>query len=470
MANLKISQLPLYTGNTAGFYIPVNNSGETTTYKITRETLIGASGTSGSSGSSGSSGTSGSNGSSGSSGTSGSNGSSGSSGTSGSNGSSGSSGTSGAAGSSGTSGTSGDSFFQSGTGENSIINIYQSSGDTTQAQSAVIGGFNNSIGGNTSFSGSTIIGGFNNDILQGSYNGIFAGHQHEIGNGGGHHGLLAGQNNTIGGEYNNVIDGGINNVITWGESQYIAGSNNSTIGGGANCYIIGGFSNGIQSTFKSGILGGESSYIQGDARFSNIINGYNNYIYSNGEEVFIVGSRNSYIEGVYPNQSGIYSSTECAISGNNADYRMVLIGSYQSGIAGLERTIGLGLSGRTLTAETTTHTENLHAFGNITQPVIQAGSVAGSINVDLSSGDQFLFTLTGNTSVSFINKKEGQRVLFFVYSTGTHNITAMTITGGSVYTTGGSLPTPTNNGYTMYEGWVMGGNMILLEHDGLAAI
>ena len=161
MSNLTISQLPEWTGNTEGFYFPGNNSGETTTYKITRETLFsGASGTSGTSGSSGSSGTSGTsglgfnyqggwqnnityflndvvyyNGSSwvalttisigqnppdinanwgevaiaGTSGTSGSSGSSGINGTSGTDGTSGSSGVNGSAGSNGTSGTSGKS-------------------------------------------------------------------------------------------------------------------------------------------------------------------------------------------------------------------------------------------------------------------------------------------------------------------------------------------------------------------------
>ena len=110
MAQIKISALPLYTGNTTGVYLVMNNSGQTTTYKVTKETLIGSSGTSGTSGSngsSGSSGTSGSNGTNGSSGTSGSSGSNGSSGTSGSNGTNGSSGTSGSNGTNGSSGTSG---------------------------------------------------------------------------------------------------------------------------------------------------------------------------------------------------------------------------------------------------------------------------------------------------------------------------------------------------------------------------
>jgi hypothetical protein len=82
MANKKISQLPLYTGDTTGVYLVMDNAAQTVTYKVTKETLVGASGTSGTSGSSGSSGTSGSNGTSGSSGSSGTSGSSGSAGAS----------------------------------------------------------------------------------------------------------------------------------------------------------------------------------------------------------------------------------------------------------------------------------------------------------------------------------------------------------------------------------------------------
>jgi hypothetical protein len=42
MANVLIGNLPTYTGNTSAFLIPVNNSGNTTTYKVTRETLLGS--------------------------------------------------------------------------------------------------------------------------------------------------------------------------------------------------------------------------------------------------------------------------------------------------------------------------------------------------------------------------------------------------------------------------------------------
>jgi hypothetical protein len=469
MADLKISQLPLFpaTGDTTGFYVVANNSGETITYKMTKETLIGQSGSSGTSGSSGSSGTSGSAGSSGTSGSSGSSGTSGSSGSSGTGGSSGSSGTSG---SSGSSGTSGDSMFQDGTGLNSVINIYQSSGDTTQAYSVVMGGYDNSISG--SASGSTIVGGYNNDITNGgNYNGIFAGHEHEIGSGGGHHGIFAGQNNFIQGEYNNAVIGGINNSINWGESQFISGSNNSTLGGGANTFIIGAAASSMVSTFKSGIIGGESNQINGDSRFSLILNGYANTLSANAEEAFIVGSRYATIQGSYPNQSGIYSSNDCSISGDNASNRMVFVGSYDSDMGGLERAVGIGLSGRTPQYSATTYVENSHTYLTESFGVVNVGSVSGTISVDLSLGTLYTFTLTGSSSVDFINWKEGQRVQFFVYSNGSHNITAMTISGGGdVYADGGTLPAPTNNGYTLYTGVILNGDMILLEDKSLAAI
>lgn len=44
MANVKISQLPEYTGNTSGSWLIMNNSGETTTYKVKKENIVPAGG------------------------------------------------------------------------------------------------------------------------------------------------------------------------------------------------------------------------------------------------------------------------------------------------------------------------------------------------------------------------------------------------------------------------------------------
>jgi hypothetical protein len=40
MANTKISQLPTFTGNTNGSFIVINNSGNTESFKVTKETLF----------------------------------------------------------------------------------------------------------------------------------------------------------------------------------------------------------------------------------------------------------------------------------------------------------------------------------------------------------------------------------------------------------------------------------------------
>lgn len=40
MADILISNLPLFTGQTTGSYLVMNNSGETITYKVTRETFM----------------------------------------------------------------------------------------------------------------------------------------------------------------------------------------------------------------------------------------------------------------------------------------------------------------------------------------------------------------------------------------------------------------------------------------------
>mgnify|MGYP001314571650 CR=1 FL=1 len=74
MSNIKISELPEFTGSVAGSWLVMDNSTQTTTYKVLRENIVsttsGTSGSSGYNGTGGSSGTSGTSGS-GTSGTSG---------------------------------------------------------------------------------------------------------------------------------------------------------------------------------------------------------------------------------------------------------------------------------------------------------------------------------------------------------------------------------------------------------------
>lgn len=365
----------------------------------------------------------------------------------------------------------------------------------------------------------TMNGGEYNQILNGQGNTIDSTFKAQI---------LNGESNQISADnrFSTIMNGYANNISADGQGGTIVESWSSTIGG-SNSYrnsiynsesgtitSSGGTSsfNSIRNTYQSNIqVGGQqnlidSSYqsaLQGNVNYGNIIACYDVDIIGSGERLNIFNSLQSNILTTNSNQISIYSSDDCFITGSNMNHSATInsddvniyggnyntaVGSYLSTISGGSNNFGLfntiqsnsggydysnmiGTSGRTAARSYTTYVENSHAFGNITQPVINAGNVGGgTISVDLSQGDQFIFSLTGTSGVSFINKQEGQRCLFFVYSNGAHNISAMTINSGSVYTTGGNLPTPTNNGYTMYEGWVMNGDMILLEHDGLDAI
>ena len=152
MSSKKISQLPLYSGDPAGTYLVMNNAGETGSFKVLRETIIGASGSAGTSGLSGSAGTSGTSGSTGTSGTSGSAGTSGTSGTSGSAGTSGSSGSAGSSGSSGSAGTSG-LLSLTGTTDNGVITLNGSAPNATVESNLTFDGSTLGVTGNVSASG-----------------------------------------------------------------------------------------------------------------------------------------------------------------------------------------------------------------------------------------------------------------------------------------------------------------------------
>ena len=107
----------------------------------------------------------------------------------------------------------------------------------------------------------------------------------------------------------------------------------------------------------------------------------------------------------------------------------------------------------------------------IREPVINAGNVSVGISVDLSLGRWFIFTLTGDVSVSLSNEKEGEEFLFWVYSNGNYSINSMTLTsGGNIYCKGGTLPNPANNAWNLYRGFVINGGLILTELDNFAAI
>jgi len=183
MSNIKISELPIYSGSVSGSWFVIDNPALTLTSRIQRENFTngtsgtsgtsgynginGTSGSSGSSGSNGSSGSSGLSGSSGSSGTSGINGYNGSSGTSGSNGSSGTSGSNGTNGSSGTSGSNGTNGSSGTSGSNGTNGSSGTSGSNGTNGSSGTSGSNGSSGtsGSNGTNGSSGSSGTSGDTL-----------------------------------------------------------------------------------------------------------------------------------------------------------------------------------------------------------------------------------------------------------------------------------------------------------------
>jgi hypothetical protein len=503
MADLKISQLPLFpaTGDTTGFFVVANNTGETITYKMTKETLIGASGssgtsgtsgTSGSNGTSGTSGVSGSSGSSGTSGSSGSSGTSGSSGSSGTSGSSGSSGTSGSSGSSGTSGSSGDSFFIPSNTTNSFVNDWYSSGATDGIQQFILGGSGNTIThqdrtlaiinsegsiirdpGEVGFI-KTIVGAQNSTIQGGAIGvGIFGGRNHlnYAGDGGV---LVGGFNNQLNGGQNNAIIGGTNNSIPNATASFIAGSESFAI------------SNGVKNIGLAAEAGGYNA----DMRFGAIIAGYNNTHNANGQMSVIMGGASNDITGSGSYRSFIVGGDNNTINASTDHYYNLILGSNNSTIypvssgddnnsfvsssysviSGKTRSSMISTSGQTALYDDTLHTDNHHTFKTESFDVINAGVVSGSINVDLSLGSLYYFEITGNTTPNFINWREGQQIQFWVFNNGSHSVPTATISGGGdVYAKAGSL-NPSNNERTGYYGTIVNGDLYLDEHLNFQAL
>jgi hypothetical protein len=107
----------------------------------------------------------------------------------------------------------------------------------------------------------------------------------------------------------------------------------------------------------------------------------------------------------------------------------------------------------------------------IREPVINAGNVSGSISVDLSVGKWYIFTLTGNVTVTLSNEKEGEEFLFWVYANGSFSVTDMILSsGGNVYSVGGNLPNPANNAWNLYRAFVINGGLVLTEIGNFSAI
>lgn len=333
--------------------------------------------------------------------------------------------------------------------------------------------------------GSLLVGGASNTITSGSQTFVLGGSSNATQST--NFGVIGGSGNTAKGRGGNVFSTNVSNGEDLSTFYVNGGTYQTANAPGKNIVVVGG-ANHFWNTNGSGyggIFGGNAnknrvsentSVYQGMVMS---VGGYRN-LFGNGTWASPTSMSNSYmLSQLQSADTKITGDNSKFISAINTDTSTItsstgttIIGGDNVSITNKKGLIALGLSNRTPAYDDTTFVENSHTYKVESFDVIAAGNVGGTISVDLSLGTLFTFTLTGSSSVDMVNGREGQRVQFFVYSTGGHSITAITINSGlgSVYTANGNLPSPTNNGYTLYTGVIMGGNMILLEDKSLAAV
>ncbi len=318
------------------------------------------------------------------------------------------------------------------------------------ATDAYSGGFQVLRGSNTT---SAVVASTESYIEGGQNHFVGGGNNVSIQIGAAGHGAIVGSDTvSITGGYNHLIAGSYNGPsITGGEecvilasvgSSRLSGNNNALVGT-QGVVVDGTMSVGLAcegSTQQAGnhFLFGGGYNLQG--QINNLINqghfGYKNLNVGDGISGFNVG--------------GSLGTEDCTVDKT--------------------RSVMVAASGHSTLYETTLHTGAIHNFGPRSSKVINAGNVSGTVDVDGSLGESFIFTLVGDTQPNFINLREGQKFIFSIYNT-TFSVTGGTINGvgGNVLAKGGNI-SPSNNSWSFYTGFYDGTRVYLIEENGLSSI
>ena len=158
-------------------------------------------------------------------------------------------------------------------------------------------------------------------------------------------------------------------------------------------------------------------------------------------------------------------------SGNTASNLNTAIIGGTGNTASLQGALMSNTFNRTSVFSATTHMENQHTYLTKTFTVVDGGTVGGGdINVDLSLGTLYKFSLSGTVGINFINGREGQQVQFWVDNLSNYDVSGATISGGgSVYAKAGNI-NPTHNQISGYYGTIVSGDMFLDEHLNFQAV
>ncbi len=281
------------------------------------------------------------------------------------------------------------------------------------------------------------------------------------------------------GDYNTIIGANASNIsgTTVSRSTIIGSSTAIISGNNINSLILNASASRITGTTGSfnTIISSSSARIGGSGSSINnlILNSSSSIIenFGGGDESSIIGGFRHKITG---NTSTQYDNVVLGGTDDNLydTFCSTFIGSSASTISGGTIVVGIGLDNRVIDTplDRTTYVENQYTYKTKSFGVINAGSVSGTIDVDLSLGTLFYFTITGNTTPNFINWREGQQIQFWVDNDGSHTVPTATISGGGVvYAKAGSI-NPTNNEITGYYGTIINGNMFLDEHLNFQAV
>ena len=240
-----------------------------------------------------------------------------------------------------------------------------------------------------------------------------------------------------GGQYNTLI-GSKGGVSTSGNYGIIAASQGCQINGGENNAIIAGNSFSLGSnSYKVGAIGVEAGGWNGP-RYAFAGGGYSlNTNNDQGNDHAALAYNGLTFDG---NAKGgfLYKVLGAAVQS----------GTIQNDIAAL-----IASSGQTTEYDQTLHTDHIFSFLGEGTKWRDGGNVSGSINVDLSQGSLYSFTITGNlTTISLDNTRIGGMYEFWVYNSGSFTISTIVLDGGTsnCFAKSGSV-NPTNSGYTFYR-------------------
>lgn len=297
-------------------------------------------------------------------------------------------------------------------------------------------------------------------------------------------GTLGGFNNTaigqraviIGGNASstNGADSGVfsaSNGDATGDNSVIIGGGNITITNCTSSSTLGGANITLSGSNYSVIAGGQYAEITGTSTYSFTAGGQSNRVYNSTNGASVCGASNevratSNFSGIFVGQTNTISgATHAAIVGgtnhSNRGNRSVIVGGSGNTITH-ERSVILGGSGLTSNEAAEVLVQNLKISGQTSGNHFDNAS-GTTFTIDWNKGNHQTISITGSTTLTFDNTKNGGTYKLQVINTTTGStLTSITATGYTIKEDGGSISF-TNNSTDLLICEVFG-TIILVRH------